>query len=343
VLPPDINASQADFSVEPTEDGVAVRYALGAIRNVGVAAMESVVGERKAKGPFKSLHDFAERLEPKAINKRQLENLAKGGALDALEPDRANALAAAEMLTAYAQRIAEERASSQASLFGGEEPGVRPSFPKAPSWSAQDRLDAERESVGFYLSGHPLSDFFIDSGDRYSTFTDILEEGETEPRAYLMAGVLRRVQYRPAMTGGTLAFVSMSDPTGDFEGMVMPEHVELARERLEVGKAFVFRGRVRWRDGDLKLAADTFEPVEAAEARTAEDLRVIVKEGAPLELLAQTIAALPKAQAGEARPLRLVLKLKDGREIELRGKSLVSASPAARAALKAARGVERVI
>jgi DNA polymerase-3 subunit alpha len=343
VLPPDINASQADFSVEPTDDGVAVRYALGAIRNVGVAAMESVVGERKAKGPFRSLHDFAERLEPKAINKRQLENLAKGGALDALEPDRANALAAAEMLTAYAQRIAEERASSQASLFGGEEPGVRPSFPKAPSWSAQDRLDAERESVGFYLSGHPLSDFFIDSGDRYSTFTDILEEGETEPRAYLMAGVLRRVQYRPAMTGGTLAFVSMSDPTGDFEAMVMPEHVELARERLEVGKAFVFRGRVRWRDGDLKLAADTFEPVEAAEARTAEDLRVIVKEGAPLELLAQTIAALPKAQAGEARPLRLVLKLKDGREIELRGKSLVSASPAARAALKAARGVERVL
>ncbi|MFT3726700.1 MAG: DNA polymerase III subunit alpha [Terricaulis sp.] len=343
MLPPDINHSQPDFSVEPVEDGVAVRYALGAVRNVGLLAMESVVGERMGRGPFRSLHDFAERLDAKAVNKRQLENLAKSGSLDALEPDRANALAAAEMLTAYAQRVAEERASAQASLFGGEEPGVRPSFPKAPSWSAQDRLDAERDSVGFYLSGHPLSNFFTEAGERYSSYTDILEEGETEPRAYMMAGVLRRVQYRPAMSGGTLAFVSMSDPTGDFEAMVMPEHVELARERLEVGKAFVFRGRVRWRDGDLKLAADTFEPVEAAEARTTEDLKVIIKEGAPLEMLAQTIAALPKAQPGEARPLRLVLKLNDGREIELRGRSMVPAGPSARAALKAARGVERVI
>jgi DNA polymerase-3 subunit alpha len=158
-----------------------------------------------------------------------------------------------------------------------------------------------------------------------------------------MAGVVRRVQYRPALSGGTLAFISFSDPTGDYEAMVMPENVALARERLEVGKAVVFRGRVRWRDGDLKLAADTFEPVEAAEARTTEDLRIVLKEGAPLEMLAQTIIALPKPNPGEARPLRLVLRLKDGREIELKARGLVSGAPAARAALKAARGVERVI
>jgi DNA polymerase-3 subunit alpha len=342
VLAPDINASEADFSVEPIEEGHAVRYALGAVRNVGLAAMEAVVAERK-RAKFKSLHDFAERLDAKAINKRQLENLAKSGALDPLEPDRARALAAAEILTAYAQRVAEERASAQTSLFGSDEPSARPNFPKVPTWSAQDRLDAERESVGFYLSGHPLSDFFADSEDRYRTYADILEEGETEPRAYAMAGVVRRVQYRPAMSGGTLAFVSLSDPTGDYEAMVMPEHVNSARERLEVGKPLVFRGRVRWRDGDLKLAADTFEPVEAAEARTVEDLRIILKEGAPLELLAQTLSALPTANPGEARPLRLVLKLKDGREIELATKRLVTASPAARAAMKAAKGVERVI
>ena len=123
----------------------------------------------------------------------------------------------------------------------------------------------------------------------------------------------------------------------------MPEHVALARETLEVGKAFVFRGRVRYRDGDLKLAGDTFEPVEAAEARTTEDLRIVVKEGAPLETLARTIAALPKAGAGEARPLRLILRLNDGREIELGVMRHVPAGPTARAALKAAKGVERVI
>src|SRR5690606_10830334 len=259
------------------------------------------------------------------------------------EPDRARALAACEMIASYAQRVAEERASAQASLFGSEEPSARPAFPNAPAWSAQDRLDAERESVGFYLSGHPLSEFFVDAGDRYSSYADLLEEGETEPRADMMAGVVRRVQYRPAMSGGTLAFVSMSDPTGDFEGMIMPENVQAARDVIEVGKAFGFRGRVRWRDGDLKLAADSFEPVEAAEARIGEDLRIVLKEGAPLELLAQTLAALPKAQPGEARPLHLVLRLKDGREIELNTKRLASGTPSARAALKAARGVERVI
>jgi DNA polymerase-3 subunit alpha len=344
VLPPDLNASEADFSVQPTEEGgVAVRYALGALRNVGLAAMETIVAERKANGPFKALYDFSERIDPKSVNKRQLENLAKSGSFDTIEPDRARALAACETISLYAQRVAEERASAQTSLFGAEEPSARPAFPKAPAWSAQDTLDAERESVGFYLSGHPLSDFFLDAGDRYKTYVDILDEGETEPRSYPMGGVLRRIQYRPAMSGGTLAFVAMSDPTGDFEGMVMPEYVEQARDVLEVGKAFVFRGRVRWRDGDMKLAADTFEPVEAAEARTQEDLRIVLKEGAPLELLAQTITALPKPNPGEARPLRLVLRLKDGREIELRARTLVSGAPAARAALKAARGVERVI
>jgi DNA polymerase III subunit alpha len=343
VLPPDLNKSEADFSVEETEDCVAIRYALGAVRNVGVNAMESVANERKARGPFKALYDFAERLDCKAVNRRQLENLAKAGAFDSIEPDRARALAACEVVAAYAQRVAEERASAQTSLFGTEEPSARPAFPKAPAWSAQDRLDAERESVGFYLSGHPLSDFFFDGGERYATIAEILEEGETEPRSYPMAGVVRRIQYRPAMSGGTLAYVSMSDPTGDFEALVMPEHVAAARDTVEVGKAFVFRGRVRWRDGDLKLAGDTFEPVEAAEARTTEDLRIIVKEGAPLDLLAQTLSALPKANAGEARPLRLVLKLNDGREVELAARGMVSASPAARAALKAAKGVERVI
>ena len=109
-----------------------------------------------------------------------------------------------------------------------------------------------------------------------------------------------------------------------------------------MGKAVVFRGRVRWRDGDLKLSGDTFEPLEAAEARNGDALRIVLKEGAPIGLLAQTLAALPRANGGEARPLRLILKLKDGREIELAARDLVPAGPAARAALKAAKGVERV-
>jgi len=93
----------------------------------------------------------------------------------------------------------------------------------------------------------------------------------------------------------------------------------------------------------LKLSADRFEPVEAAEARTGQELRIVLREGAPIDLLAKTLEALPKPAAGEARPLRLVLRLKDGREIELNTGRNVAAGPSARAALKAARGVERVV
>jgi len=342
LLPPDLNKSEPDFSVEPLEDGgVAIRYALGAVRNVGVTAMESVVAERNARGPFKALYDFAERLDPKAINRRQLENLAKAGAFDSLEPERAHAFAAAEVIVAYAQRVAAERASAQSSLFGADEPSARPVFPKAPAWSAQDRLDAERDSIGFYLSGHPLSAFFAEN-DRYVSHADIIEEGETEPRHYLMAGVVRRVQFKPGNTGDMFGFVSMSDPTGDFEHRIRPEDVPAARE-LQVGKAYVVNTRVWWNEGDVRFFANGFEPVEAAEARTTADLRIVLKEGAPIDLLAQTISALPKPGPGEARPLRLLLKLKDGREIEVKTNILAPANPAARAAMKAARGVERVI
>lgn len=342
VLPPDLNSSEADFTVQPVEDGLAVRYALGAVRNVGLTAMEAVVAERKAKGRFKALYDFAERLDARSINRRQLENLAKAGAFDSIEPDRARALAACETIVAYAQRVAEERASAQTSLFGAEEPSARPAFPKAPGWSAQDRLDAERESVGFYLTGHPLAEFFSEAAERYWTYRDVVEEGETEPRSYLMAGVVRRIQYRPAKTGGTLAFVSLSDPSGDYEPMINPENVAQARDAIEVGKAYVCRVRVRYPDGDMRMAADAFEPVEAAEARNTEDLRIVLKEGAPIHVLAQTLAALPKPKPGEARPLRLLLRLNDGREVEVAAGALAPADPAARAALKAARGVERV-
>jgi DNA polymerase-3 subunit alpha len=339
VLPPDIQKSHADFSVE---DG-AVRYALGAVKNVGLAAMEVLVAERGAHGPFRDLVAFAERVDPKSINRRQLENLARSGAFDPLEPDRARAFAACETIAALAARAAEARVSAQASLFGADEPGARPTFPKALAWSAQDRLDAERESVGFYLSGHPLETFFAQAPiGKYATYADLIEAGETEPRVLSMAGVVRRVQERPAQSGGKFAFVALSDPTADFEVMVMPEVLPGVRERLQPGKALAFRGRLRWRDGDMKLNAEAFEPIEAAEARAASELKVVVREGAPIAALAELLAALPKGPPEEARRLRLVLRLRDGREIDIETKGLFPAGAAARAAIKSARGVEIV-
>jgi DNA polymerase-3 subunit alpha len=339
VAPPDINRSKADFDVE---DGK-ILYALGAVRNVGLAAMQSVIEERERGGRFRDLFDFAERLDAKAINRRQLENLAKGGAFDTLEPDRARAFAACDMLTQFAQRAAQERASAQSSLFGAEEHAVRPVLPKAEPWSAQDRLDNERDSVGFYLSGHPLDLFFANApSGTLTTFAEVVETGETEQRNVAMAGVIRRIQARPSQSGGQFAWLGLSDPTGEYEAMMMPEDFAREREALQVGKSMIFRGRIRWRDGDLKLACSQFEPVEAAEARSSDVMRVVLKEGAPISALAETLKSLEGAGGGEMRPLTLVLRLADGREVEIEAKGRFPAGAAARAAVKAARGVERV-
>ncbi len=338
VAAPDINRSMADFDVADNQ----VLYALGAIRNVGLAAMESVVAERARGGKFRDLYEFAERLDPKAVNRRQLENLAKAGAFDSLEPDRARAAAACEILTQYAQRAAQERASAQSSLFGAEEAAQRPVLPKNAPWSGQELLDFERESVGFYLSGHPLDGFFLAApSGTFATYAEIVDAGESEPRSAAMAGVVRRVQARPAQSGGQFAYVGFSDPTGEFEAIVMPEDFAREREALQPGKSVTFRGRVRWRDGDLKLAASGFEPIEAAEARASEVLEVVVREGASLSVLADTLKAL-EGGGGELRPLTLLLRLADGREVEIRAKGRFPAGAAARAAVKAARGVERV-
>ncbi len=341
VLAPDVNASEADFAVE----NGAIRYALGAVRNVGLAAMHALTAERQRGGRFKNLHDFAERLDTGVVNRRQLENLAKAGAFDGLEKDRAKAFASCDTLSAYAAARAQAKASSQASLFGAaEEKALRPPLPKSPSWSGQQQLDHERDSIGFYLSGHPLAAFFADAREgALLSFNDLLDEGECDPHTAAMAGVVRRVMPRPAREGGgVFAYVGLSDPTGDYEVMVNPEAFAVERADIEVGKAVIFRARVRWRDGDLKISGDSFEPVEAAEARATQVLRVDVREGAPLRDIAQLLKALPEGPAVEKRPLMLVLRLADGREVEVAVKGGFPAGAAARSALKAARGVDRV-
>ncbi len=117
IRPPDINRSMADFDVEDGE----ILYALGAIRNVGFEAMQSVVQAREAGGKFIDLFDFLERIDPKAVNKRAIENLARAGAFDSIHDNRAQIIASADVLVAYAQSMAADRVASQVSLFGSSE------------------------------------------------------------------------------------------------------------------------------------------------------------------------------------------------------------------------------
>ena len=220
VLPPDVNRSEADFSVEYDAEGAgAVRYALAALKNVGAAAMDALVAARNAGGPFKSLIDFAERVEPQVLNRRSLENLVKAGAFDRLEKNRARIVNGLDTLMRFAQLTQQERASSQVSLFGGGGVAIPPpELPACGDWPPMERLNQEFGAVGFYLSAHPL--------DAYAT---LMEKLNVLPAADLvtsvrmggvsrvkLAGIVVSMRERIGKTGKRYAFAEFSDATGSF-------------------------------------------------------------------------------------------------------------------------------
>jgi DNA polymerase-3 subunit alpha len=160
VAAPSINESEADFAVGQGDDGLVVRYALGALKGVGEKAMEALVAERRAKGDFASLDDFAARIDPKLLNRRQIEALAAAGAFDCVEPDRPRAYAGAESLLACANNSAHERATGQGGLFGGDvdlAPVLQ--LPAAEPWTLAERMTREKEAFGLYFSAHPVEQY----------------------------------------------------------------------------------------------------------------------------------------------------------------------------------------
>jgi len=160
LLGPDINRSEAEFTVEQTDDGYAVRYALAGVRNVGEKAMDAVVEERQSKGQFESLEEVFRRMPAGAMNRRQFEGLAGSGAFDSLEPNRAKVMANADMLLAVADAATRERSSGQAGLFGGDEHAEQAlPLQDAEPWSRSEQMAIERENFGFYFAEHPVTEF----------------------------------------------------------------------------------------------------------------------------------------------------------------------------------------
>jgi DNA polymerase-3 subunit alpha len=335
IRPPDVNRSGADFEVEGGE----VLYALGAVRNVGLTAMEHLVAVRQAGGPFRDLFDFLERIDPRQIGKRALENLARSGALDSIHPNRAQILAAADDLIAYAQSVAQERVSGQISLFGAEHAdAARPRLPKTEPLAPAAKLDEELAAVGFYFSGHPLDDVVEVLRRRRTTlYADALLQARTGHEAFRMAGVIRRRQERAASgSGDKFAFVSLSDPTGEYEVLFPPEALRKYRDVLEAGAHVVIKVRAKSSEGDVRFFGDEAEPLERAIESAAASLRVhLSPSAADASALRQRLRA---ATAGGGDVV-LVAGFSGGREVELKLPGRYVLDAAARGALKTAPGV----
>ena len=227
IAPPDINRSIGEFTVEATDDGFAVRYALAGIRNVGGKAMDAIVAEREANGWFESVQQLFERLPQGSMNRRQLEGLICAGALDRLEPSRAKLFENADLLLAVADAAARERDSGQAGLFGeAAEQGDTLRMKDTEEWSRADRMAKEREVFGFYFSAHPVQQYrAVASANGARSYASLLEAdvapGVRVPAS--MAVMVESVRKLQTRKGKDFVRADFSDASGQFDAACFEE------------------------------------------------------------------------------------------------------------------------
>jgi DNA polymerase-3 subunit alpha len=343
ILPPCVNHSGADFEVE---DGQ-VRYALGALKNVGVEAMRHLVSVREAGGPFKDMFDFARRIDARVINKRAIENLARGGAFDSLEPNRAKILASASILQSIGSRASEERNSNQGGLFGsGDIIMAEPDLEQAAPWGAVEQLDHELGAVGFYLSGHPLEAYANLPDVKNSTLAIDIEGRFTRPgQSVKLSGVVRKKQERMSKRGKRFAYIDISDPSGDFEAFVGESLLAVTREILTPGSVVVVTAKLESRDGEIRVFADhitsldtTAQPPRLAGFR----IRLRSSTAETLDSVQEILKALSEAPSKTMGYVELILPLEAGRESEWRLPLNIGTSDKIKAALKASKAVETI-
>ena len=315
LLPPDVNRSSADFTVERTAEGKkAIRYALAAVKGVGREAMNRLTEEREANGPFADLFNFAERLDQRVLNKRLLESLVRAGAFDSLNKNRAQTFGAVEALTRHSQATHESRGSNQNSLFGDDTAQRRPLLAKMPDWAPMERLQQEFAAIGFYLSSHPLAAYERSLQRlgvcRAADLPTLLARGM--PGRIKLAGTVIDRMERTSAKGNRFAFVQCSDQSGAFELTVFSELLGSKRSLLEPGQAVLISADGRLDGEQVKLTAQTVEKLDDAVANAAAGLRIIVSDPVALEALRKTL----DGKKGRGR-VTLVVPMPDDAEAEV--------------------------
>ena len=322
MLPPCINRSAADFTVVNGD----VRYALAGLKGVGLKAMEGLAAERDCKGAFCGLADFARRVDPRGLNKRQLESLIAAGGFDALHPGRAGVHALAEAIMASAQAATQERESAQVALFG-DATGVPDHASLAlmvPNldWTAAVRMAHEQEAFGFFFSGHPVDGFanvLIANG--VVSHTDVLDMSSPlggGRKGVMMAGRLEERRWRTTQNGRRYQFISFSDRSGQYVASCFDDDLQDKIEAMvNDAPALLLGMELQWRDGEdvPRFTLRSAQPLAELARRTRGRLVVQLEKPAEVEALIAVLGPDPAKGRGELvaevatahGPARLVL------------------------------------
>jgi DNA polymerase-3 subunit alpha len=316
-LAPSINASEAEFSVEEAGEGLAVRYALGALKGVGEKAMEQLVEERRSNGAFKSLDDFAERIDPRLLNRRQLESLAGAGAFDELNANRAAVFTAAETILAHAASAADARESGQGGLFGGggevQVPAIR--MPVAATWSLAQRMGAEKEAFGFYFSAHPVDRYRhlaeAHGAKTYSALAAMPAPPDGGRVAAVMAALVEDTRWRTSARGRRYLMATLSDTSGQFDATVFDDDASREVEAAaKSGACALLNVELDRRPGEEapRVTVRGVQPFELLSKRSRLQLEVEVEDSEAIGRLAEAVAN----ERGGNGELRLRARLESG-------------------------------
>ncbi|NLT67488.1 MAG: DNA polymerase III subunit alpha [Acidobacteria bacterium] len=277
VLPPDINESALDFL---SLDGK-IRFGMLAIRNVGEAAIRSVLEYRDTHGRFRSLFHFCEEVDSRSLNKRVLESLVKSGALDSLGLKRSQCMAMIDMAIEYGQKVRRDRESGQKGLFGslssGDTAMPEPPPPDIPEWPLEQRLAFEKETLGFYVSGHPL-DRFAEAVSRFSdkSIAELISDAQTTECK--VAGIVTDFRPRRTKKGDLMAIFTLEDMTAAVETVVFPASYPKFEPYMTADFPLLVTGRFEVEDErGYKLIASDLQPLSGICERNAKTLCIKAK------------------------------------------------------------------
>ncbi|MDR1474996.1 MAG: DNA polymerase III subunit alpha [Holosporales bacterium] len=282
LLPPDINKSESEFSVESADGKLVIRYALSAIKGQGAAAMEAIVKKRNDLGrSFTGLIDLSSQFDSRVSNKKHFDGLVCAGCFDSISSSRRTLFDNVERALLLGAKQQEDQNSAQESLFAAKkEPKYdKDFFPESPKWSNLEQLSYELKAFGFYISSHPLESYKKHLDDLFIRGSAELREffGNNPGGNCYLAGVVLDVRTKTSKNGNKLAFVTMSDMQSAFDVVVFSDLLVANRSLLEIGKILRMSVVGKLQDGELRLSAQSIEPLDDVVTKKISSLNLTVR------------------------------------------------------------------
>jgi DNA polymerase-3 subunit alpha len=272
ILPPCLNHSDSMFTAV---DKTTIRYGLSAIKGVGLAALESILASRGSAGTYTSLFDLCRRIDLRKANRRVMEALVRSGALDVFEKERAVLLLSLDKANKLAEQHLTSQLSGQGDLFAQVAEETEEEYINGPALEAQERLQGEKQTLGFYLSGHPFDAY----QEELRQFTKPIGSLMAKPKVnQKVAGLIISTRFMKTKTGKKLAIIGLEDTTGRIEATVFAKEADEHRESLIIGNVIVIEGEVNNDDfsGGLRLKARSIKDLSTARSQAVRTVQLIL-------------------------------------------------------------------